>query len=460
MTEAATVRHPASFRDPSGFVFHRDGVLYRQVNRVYAPHWERFISSRLYERAEASGDLIQHEMVDVEPADAALAHVVIRPERIPFVSYPYEWCFGQLQAAALLTLRLARLGLEHDMVLKDASAYNVQFAGRRPVWIDSLSFAIYREGEAWPAYRQFCQHFLAPLALAAKRDERLLRLLRTHIDGVPLDLASTLLPWRTRFSLPLLAHVHLHARAQRRYAAAAAPVRARPLSRHRLRALLDHLEACVRGLRWRPAGTEWAEYAADASYADAALAAKRDGVEAFLREAAPRLVWDLGANRGDMSRLASVRGITTIALDADTAAVEKNYRDSLRAQDAHLLPLVQDLGNPSPASGWNHAERDSLLARGPADAVLALALVHHLCISNHVPFPELAAFLARAGNWLAIEFVPKSDTQVQRLLRNRDDVFAHYAQDAFEQAFAARFEILRRMPLPGSERVLYWMRAR
>ena len=460
MTEAATVRHPASFRDPSGFVFHRDGVLYRQVNRVYAPHWERFVASRLYDHAAASGDLVRHDVVAVEPADAALAHVVIQPERIPFVSYPYEWCFGQLQAAALLTLRLARLGLDHDMLLKDASAYNVQFVGTRPVWIDSLSFAIYREGEAWVAYRQFCQHFLAPLALAARRDERLLRLLRTHLDGVPLDLASTLLPWRTRFSLPLLAHVHLHARAQRRYAAAAAPVRVRPLPRHRLRALLDHLEAGVRGLRWRPAGTEWSEYAMDASYGDAALASKRASIVAFLQEVAPRIVWDLGANRGEMSRLASARGITTVALDADAAAVEKSYRDAVQAQDAHLLPLVQDLGNPSPASGWSHAERDSLLARGPADAVLALALVHHLCISNHVPFTELAAFLARAGRWLAIEFVPKSDAQVQRLLRNRDDVFAHYTQDAFEAAFGACFESRQRLALPESERVLYWMRTR
>ena len=142
----------------------------------------------------------------------------MQPEIIPFISYAYEWSFSQLQDAALATLAIEKKALEHGMSLKDASAYNIQFRGSRPVLIDTLSFERYREGEPWVAYRQFCQHFLAPLALMSHTDVRLGQLLRVYIDGVPLDLASRLLPGKTKLSLGLATHIHLHAQAQRKYA--------------------------------------------------------------------------------------------------------------------------------------------------------------------------------------------------------------------------------------------------
>jgi len=208
----------ASFRDPSGFIFKRDGVLYRQVNQAYSKAYDKLMTGGLYASLTDQGLLIPHEEVDEPPLDPALAYRVIRPRMVPFISYPYEWSFSQLKDAALLTLKAARIGLEHGMVLKDASAYNIQFINGQPILIDTLSFDIYKEGTPWDGYRQFCQHFLAPLALASMVDIRFIQLLRVYIDGIPLDLASHLLPGKTKIGLAGLAvHIHLHAKAQRQY---------------------------------------------------------------------------------------------------------------------------------------------------------------------------------------------------------------------------------------------------
>ena len=206
-------RDRASFRDPSGFVFRRGGVLYRQVNPPYREDYDHLMSSGLYEALASDGLLVAHvERPSVPPHEPG-AYRILQPDPVPFLSYPYEWCFGALKAAALLTLEIQRRALAHEMVLKDASAYNVQFMGSRPLFIDTLSFARYQPGRPWVAYRQFCEHFLAPLLLISRVDPRLGRMQAVHLDGIPLDLASRLLPGRTWLRLSPLLHVHLHARA-------------------------------------------------------------------------------------------------------------------------------------------------------------------------------------------------------------------------------------------------------
>jgi hypothetical protein len=409
----------ASFRDPSGFLFVRDGTLYRQVNRVYAENYARLIESDLYEKLVKTGLLIPHTEVDVKPADPDLAFKILQPERVPFISYPYEWSFGQLKDAALATLSIQKRALKAGMSLKDSSAYNIQFYRGKSVLIDTLSFEVNREGEPWVAYRQFCQHFLAPLALMATRDVRLGQLLRVHIDGIPLDLASKLLPSRTRWNLGLTSHIHLHARAQARYAniAVAEARRGRTMSKQDLLGLIESLEATVLGLKWEPVGTEWAEYYDSTNYTEAAFDHKKELISEWLEGLQPKTVWDLGANTGIFSRQAAGRGAYTVAFDIDPAAVEQNYRQVKKDKEQNLLPLVLDLTNPSPSLGWANRERDSLARRGPVDVVLALALIHHLAISNNVPFDRLSDFLAELGKWLIVEFVPKTDSQVQNCSR-------------------------------------------
>ncbi|HUT32491.1 MAG TPA: SAM-dependent methyltransferase [Planctomycetota bacterium] len=447
-----------SFRDPDGSVYFAGGVCYRQINPSGRASYEALMGSGLYAALAGKGLLIPHEEVGLEHARTEGAYKVIRPEPLPFVSYPYEWCFSQLKDAALLTLRVQNLALDHGLILKDASAYNVQFLGGRPVFIDTLSFDPCEQGAPWVAYRQFCQHFLAPLALMHYVDVRLGQLLRTNIDGVPLDLAAAMLPRRTRLRPSLLMHIHLHARCQARYADRAARVRGRRVSRLGLLGLVDSLQGAIRRLRWRPQGTEWGEYYRETNYSDRAAEHKAELVARYLDALGPRTVWDLGANTGRFSRLAADKGVFTLAFDVDPACVETAYRDARERGAASLLPLLLDLRNPSPGIGWSNAERASLADRGPADAAMALALLHHLAISNNVPLDRIAAWLATVARALIIEFVPKSDSQVQRLLATREDVFPDYDREHFEAAFRERFQIVRAEPLRESERWLYLMR--
>lgn len=451
---------PASFRDPDGFVFFRGRELFRQVNLSGREEYDLLMSSGLHDALVKDRLLVPHEETSAPAARPEKCYKVIRPEPVPVISYPYEWCFSELKDAALATLAVQERALEFGMSLKDASAYNIQFLRGRPVFIDTLSFERYREDSPWVAYRQYCQHFLAPLALMAKTDIRLGQLLRIHIDGVPLDLASRLLPGRTRWSFGLATHIHLHARTQQRYAGRAEKVEPRRFTRNALTGILRNLAAVTRGLSWRPAGTEWAEYYGETNYSDAAFRQKLGLVERFAATAGPATAWDLGANTGVFSRAAAKTGARVVAFDIDPAAVEKNYRDCRASGEERILPLVMDLTNPSPGLGWANEERMALAARGPVDLVLALALVHHLAISNNLPLPKLARWFAGLGRRLIIEFVPKSDSQVRRLLATREDIFPGYTREGFEASFGECFAIDEAAPVEGSERTLYLMTGR
>jgi SAM-dependent methyltransferase len=460
----------ASYRDPSGFVYTRDGTLYRQVNRVFQGHYQAFLQSGLYAELEEGRLLVPHREVSLDLAASPDAVAVLEPERVEFISYPYEWSFGQLRDAALLTLELQERALAKGFTLRDASAYNVQFVAGRPLFIDTLSFEPREAGAPWAGYRQFCEHFLVPLALMSRVDVRLSALLRSHLEGIPLDLGSRLLPRSTWLRPSLLFHVHLHAAAQRRYAdrgagadgaggGATSAAARRGVSPTAAAGLVRSLRNAVESLDWKPAGTEWADYTEDNNYSSAAARSKRDAVVDFLRGIEPRSVWDLGANTGEYSRAAREVAASVVAFDIDPAAVERNYRRIKAEHERGILPLLLDLTNPSPALGWAHRERLSLEERGPADALLALAVVHHLAIGHNLPLERVAGFLARLGRHLVIEFVPKSDSQVRRLLRDRADIFPDYTQEGFEAAFRTHFRIERAVPVLDSERTLYLMAA-
>jgi len=450
----------ASFRDPSGFLFSRGGVLYRQVNRAYEKEYARLIESGLYDKLVKAGLLIPHVEMDPDPTAGEAAFKIIQPERVPFISYPYEWSFGQLKSAALATLSIQKRALKLGMSLKDASAYNIQFVRGKATLIDTLSFEVYNEGEPWVAYRQFCQHFLAPLALMALKDVRLSQLLRVYIDGVPLDLASTLLPSKTRFNFGLLTHIHLHAGVQKKYSGEEVKSRNGSMNKQAMTGLIDNLEATIQKLDWTPRGTEWGNYYDITNYSDAAFEHKKQLVGEWTQRIQPALAWDLGANNGVFSRVASSTCPYVVSFDIDPAAVEQNYRQTKTDKTENILPLVLDLTNPTPAIGWANRERDSFGARGPADMILALAVIHHLAISNNVPLPQLADFFAETGKWLVIEFVPKPDSQVQKLLASRKDIFPDYTREGFEAAFKEKFHVREAVEIRESERVLYLMEIR
>jgi ribosomal protein L11 methylase PrmA len=463
-------RDAGSFRDPSGFIFCRAGAIYRQVNAPFADRFQSFLKSGLYAELVERRLLVAHEEVDLRLPDAPPAHVVLLPEQIPFVSYPYEWSFSQLKAAALLTLDVQARALARGQVLRDASAYNVQFVGTRAVFIDTLSFAPLVEGQPWAAYRQFCQHFLAPLALMALVDPRLGELSRTHIDGVPLPLAAALLPLTSRLKPGLLMHLHLHGRSESKARTERAPSsadgqRARgAMGRTAMLGLVDSLRRTVSSLDMRAADTLWSTYGSHLNYTAGAQDAKRTAVAGMLAniKSVDRLdtVWDLGANTGEYTRIAADAGARVVSFDGDHLVTDTHFRNARDRQDECVLPLVQDLANPSPALGWDHRERKSFAERGPADAVMALALTHHLAIGGNVPLPSVAAFFRRLCRHLIVEFIPKEDSQVQRMLAAREDIFDDYTIAHFERAFSEQFQIVRAEPIPGTIRTIYLMSAR
>jgi SAM-dependent methyltransferase len=452
------VKHPASFRDPSGFIFVKDGTIFRQINQCSRESYDYLLNSGLHNVLVDQNLLIPHIEIDHIKGISDEVYKIIKPESIPFTSYPYEWTFSQLKDAALLTLRIQRLAIEYEMTLKDASAFNVQFWHGRPILIDTLSFEKYIEGSPWIAYRQYCQHFLAPLAVMKYCDIRLANLLKTYLDGLPLDLTSSILPLRSRFNFPLYCHIHLHAKYQRDFAGSDSTLKVKKINRLGMLGIIDSLESAIRGLKWQPSNHGWADYYDSNTYSQLAFNHKKKLVHDYLRKTQPKLVFDFGANTGEFSRLACDTGSETISFDVDPLSAEINYQKCVSEGQANILPLVLDLANPSSGLGWAHQERSSLAQRGPADMVLALALIHHLAFANNLPLILIADFLATLGKRLIIEFVPPEDAQCQRLVADRIELLSDYNQATFEEAFKRYFIISDMQKIEDSGRFIYFMK--
>ncbi|HUI90794.1 MAG TPA: hypothetical protein VLX68_00970 [Chitinivibrionales bacterium] len=445
-----------SFRDPSGFVFVNKGALYRQINGCYKEHYDYLIQSGLYRHLSENGLLVRHDEVNETFSTAKNAYKVLKPKEIAFISYPYEWCFSQLKAAAITTLEIQRIALEYGMTLKDSSAYNIQFADSKPIFIDTLSFEIYVPGEPWVAYRQFCEQFFCPLALMSFTDLRLNQLARVFINGIPLDLASKLLPKKTYLTFSLLSHIHLHAKSQRYFSNRKVYPHHFTMSKQSQTALLSHLTSSVRGMK--SSGSQfsvWHSYYKDNNYSEKAFEHKKSIFNSFLDRISPKTLFDFGANTGIFSKISSDRGIITYSFDNDAQCIEKLYNECASENKRNILPLVMDLSNPSAGIGWANRERLSLGDRGPVDAISALALIHHLVISNNIPLEKIADFFSSLCAYLIIEFVPKSDSQVQRLLSNRKDVFEDYNEQCFEKSFSIYFNQIDKIHIVESERKMY-----
>jgi SAM-dependent methyltransferase len=372
-----------------------------------------------------------------EPAAGALRH-----ERIPFVSYPYEWPFSMLKDAALLQLALGREALAHDLTLKDASAYNVQWRGAEPVFVDVGSFERLRPGEPWAGYRQFCMLFLYPLMLQAYRGVPYHAHLRGSIDGIAPAEARALLP---RLRRGVFSHVRLHARLEARYADAGdvkTEIRRAGFRKELLDANLRRLEKLVRRLEYEPGRTAWTEYGATNTYTDEEARRKAEFVRAAAARRPGGLVWDLGCNDGTYSLVAAEHAGYVVAVDADHATVDGLYRALAGRTD--VLPLVMSVTDPSPDLGWRGRERGSLERRGTPDLVLALALVHHVAITGNVPVAEFLDWLRSLDCALVIEFPDRDDPMVRRLLSGKTErANPDYDRERFERALAERFEVER-----------------
>jgi hypothetical protein len=448
-----------SFRDPAGYVFNDNGVYKRTVTAHGQASYTRLMASGLYDSLVSDRLLVPHSEEPVLQSTPEICKILI-PEQIEHISYPYEWSFGQLRDAALLTLEVEKRAIAHGMSLKDASAFNIQFRGPYPVFIDTLSFEENDSGP-WPAYSQFCRHFLSPLLLMSRVSPSFNQYLRTALDGFPLDLTAALLPRSAYFNFGVFIHIYLHARSQKKYSGWAkshsspAPVKTRPASDPKP-GFVDSLDGVVRSIGLGKFQTEWMHYYRDAShYSSDAETSKKHTVARILDDLQPRTVYDLGGNIGEYSRLATARGIDCICFDIDPLCVHHNYERARQENDRHMLPLMMDLSNPTPALGFNLTERASLVDRSAADLLLALAVLHHLRITANAPLELIAGFLARLGDTLLIEYVPKSDVMAQILLRNRPDTFLDYTEETFRAAFGKHFRLERTFPVADTSRTLY-----
>jgi len=451
-----------SFKDPHGGVFFQGARVFRYFTPEGAASFQALAASGLLEKLAQRGAIVGAREVPPEEAAVLLRAVpgtalVVEHPRLPFISYCYEWPFEMLKAAALLHLEVLATALERGYILKDATPYNVQFLGPRPVFVDVASFEPYPDGQPWNAYSQFCRLFLNPLLLQALTGVRFQGWLRGSLDGIAPAQLSRLLPWRHKLRPSVFLHVVLQAWLDRRAASTDAADQSllhRKVSRKSVLRLVEGVRRAVEGLRPGPSASPWARYDDENTYSQEARACKEAFVERTLAARRPEVVWDLGCNTGRYSFIAARHAKHVVAMDSDPDAVDVLYRHA-RDTTANVLPLVMDLLDPSPDRGWAQAERPGLSQRGPADMALCLALVHHLAIAGNVPLRRVVAWLAQAARSGIIEFVPKEDPGARALLRWRRDVYPNYSQAAFEAALRERFQITGQCALPGSGRVLY-----
>jgi SAM-dependent methyltransferase len=461
-TSATAHLEPGSFRDPESRVFYAGDDVYRAVSPDGLSDFEAL---------QATGLLDDERVVRTERAEdtaalrGLLVHepaAVLRHERIPVVSYPYEWTFSMLKDAALLQLDLLLAALDHDLVLKDATPYNVEFKGAKPVFVDVGSFERMREGEPWVGYRQFCMLYLYPLVLQAVKGVPFHPWLRGSIDGITPPQMRALLSFRDRFRKGLFTNVFLHARLEARYADRPDQVKQevkRVFKKELFVANVRKMRKLVERLSWDPPEGVWTAYGERNSYTDDDARRKDE----FVREVGSsrdwNLVWDIGCNNGRYSRIVSGRARTVVAVDADQGPVELLYRDLRSEGQERILPLTMNLADPSPGLGWRGRERQALPDRGTPDLVLALALVHHVAISANVPVKEFVDWLASLGAALVIEFPTREDAMVKKLLApKREGLHPDYELGFFERTLNDAFEVERSERLESGTRVLYYAR--
>ncbi len=454
-TMAELKRIGGSFRDPSGQVFEHEDRIYRSVTPVAAAEYEAARDGGLFAELVASGRLVgltEHE--GTEGASYLLEH-----PRLDFISFPYEWSFSLLKDAALFHLDLQLDLLTKGFTLSDASAYNVQFDGPRPLFIDHLSIRRYREGEFWTGHRQFCEQFLTPLLLRAFFDVPHNSWYRGNLEGIPVSDFARLLPLRRKLSWNVLTQIVLQDRFQRGRtsdAGVSVNLSGRKLPLSGFRAMLTQLRNWIARLKPRHvAPTTWADYASINTYSDGETSQKKQFIDDAVRATGARSVVDLGCNTGEYTKVALQSGaVRGLGFDFDQQALDQAHHRA-KAKSLNFLPLYLDARNPSPDQGWTQNERAGFGSRAKADLVLALAFEHHLAIAHNVPLDQVVDWIIGIAKHGVVEFVPKSDPTIMKMLALREDIFSSYSEETFSAILRSRRRIARVERISGSGRVLY-----
>jgi len=446
-------RESSSFRDPAGYIYYEDNKVYRKIFKCYFKQYDHLMKSGLYDKLTLNKLLVKHKEIERNND-----YIVIEVEKIPFISYPYEWCFEQIKDASLLTLKINKLALEYGMILKDASGFNVQFLRGMPIFIDTLSFDFYEEGAPWGAYGQFIRHFMGPVLLMKYVDERLNCLLSNYIDGIPVDITNAILKNRGRFTATQ--HIKWHSKAISNYNDSDKEAKVLNMPKAKLIQMIEMMERQINKLDRNERSTEWGDYYNHTNYDDEADKVKIKLVKEYLNKInfnKEDVLFDIGSNDGKFSRIATDK-VNVISFDIDTNCINNNYNKVKINNETKILPLFMDVTNPTPDIGFGLNERMSINKRGNVKGVMALALIHHIAISNNVFFDDIASWFAKLGENLIIEFVPKEDSQVKKLLKTRKDIFDWYDIEHFEESMLKYFSIVKKDKIKNSERTIYLMR--
>lgn len=459
----AARREDASFRDPAGQVYWLGERVLRSVTSRGVSDYEFVRDSGFLDQPLTAGHVIGSREVSTDMLQSAASDIryLLEHKRVPFISYPYEWCFSALQSAALLQLDLLEAALRYDITMADASAYNFQFDGTTPILIDLLSLQRYGEGQYWKAHRQFCEQFLNPLLLSAYAGIPFNAWFRGAYEGIPSGELSRLLPTRRKLDWRVLMHVILPARFQNKAQSVRArqveTIERRTLPRASFAQMIASMRKWIAGLTpAKPVTATWADYETANEYDTEAADAKRAFTKRFASVLKPRVLWDIGCNTGAYATAALESGAQLVigfdfAPDVVEAAFVRAKRDNLA-----FLPLVMDGANPSPAQGWRGRERKSLEERGGADAVIAFAFVHHLAIGRNIPLDEIVAWLVALAPTGAIEFVAKDDPMIVAMLRLREDIFDGYHKEAFLGSMRRVAEIREIVEVIPDRRWIVW----
>jgi hypothetical protein len=448
----------SSYRDPDGYVFEYNGKIYRCIKPEYFSDYQLFLESGLYQQLTDAGYLIAHTDINNSEAkilDNAIDKIIL-PEQVPFITYPYEWSFNMWKDAALLTLRIANMSLQRGIMLKDATPFNIQFYNGGPVFIDTLSFAKYETDKPWVAYRQFCECFLGPLLLMHYNYNDAGKLIMIYPNGIPLRVVKSLLPSKTRWNL----HVYLHVWLQEKlyFKSKNKEPHKGAFSKQQLTVLIKGLTDFIGTLNLKKTKSAWDDYYKEAITRSQYLESKKIIFENFAKEICFNTVLDLGANDGLFSLLLKEKAKLIVATDEDSNCIDKLYNHIKKEKIKNIVPVLNDFVVPSPAIGWGNAERTSINDRFKGDLILALALVHHLAIGANIPLSYIAQWLSQAGQFLIIEFVPKSDEKVKQLLGNREDIFPDYNLQNFKEVFSKYYTVLKEEKAGNTDRILYLMK--
>lgn len=451
--------HTSSFRDPSGTIFIENSIVKRVINPIYFKQYNALKSSGFFNKLFKSNLLIKHEELEVNDSE-----IIIQPEQISFITYPYEWSFNQYKEAALLTLKLQKYALENNFILKDATAFNVTFHKGKAIFIDTLSFDFYIDNVPWRAYKQFIVHFLGPLLLAHYHGAQSLKLMSNFIDGIPVKMLSTMLPFKTKLNPFLYSNVHLLAKFEDKHNENyKGETKESVLSKKGQLNIIESLYDYIKKIELKEY-SEWGDYYNKTNYSNDAFLQKEKIINTWIANLNVKTVIDVGGNDGTFVRRINAVLDQALVCDIDNNAVDYNHKQVKLNKEQFMTPFVLDVLNPSGSIGFNNIERFSFIKRIKVfapDASLALAVIHHMTLSGNITFDMSASFFASFSKHLIIEFPKREDSWVEHLLNTKREFKAHfdfYNIDNFINDYSNYFDIVEQIEIEDSKRVLFLLR--